>query len=76
MRCLVEKGGCSADVLEINSKEDPLDDIMACVKRHPSIIVIGQNRSDKIFDFTLFTADVVSSEIRKLDPAKYIQALA
>ena len=39
-------------------------------KCHPSIIAIDQNRSDEIFDFTLYITDVVSSEIRKLDPAK------
>ena len=34
------------------------------------MIAIEQNKSDEIFDSTSFTTDVVSSEIRKLDPAK------
>ena len=67
MRCLAEKGDYSAHILKINSKEDPLDNIIARFKCHPSIIAIEQNRSDKIFDFTLFTTDVVSSEIKKLE---------
>jgi len=70
VRCLAEKGGCSAHILEINSKEDPLDNIITRFKRHPSIIAIEQNRSDEIFYFTLFITDVFSSEIKKLDPAK------
>ena len=65
VRCLAEKGGCNAHILEINSKEDPLDNIIARFKHSPSMILIGQNRSDEIFDFALFTTDVVSSDIKK-----------
>ena len=28
VRCLAEKGGCSAQVLDINDKKDPLDNIL------------------------------------------------
>ena len=63
VRCLAEKGGCSAHFLEISSKEDPLDNIITCFQYHLSLIVIGHHRADERFNFSLFTTDVVSSEI-------------
>ena len=69
-RCLAEKGGCSVHVLEINSKEDPLENIIIRFQRHPTTIAICLIRSDEIFYFTLFITNVVAPEIGKLDPAE------
>ena len=70
VRCLAEKGGCSAQVLEINEKKDPLENILTRFQHHPSITAIKQKGFTEAFDFTLFATDDVLSEINKLDPTK------
>ena len=70
VRCLAEKGGCSAQVLEINEKKDPLENILTRFQHHPSITAIKQKGFTEEFDFTLFATDDVLSEINKLDPTK------
>ena len=37
VRCLAEKGGCSAQVLDINDKKDALENIITRFQHHPSI---------------------------------------
>ena len=51
VRCLTGKGGCEAHVLEMNSKEEPHDNIITRFQHHPSKITIGQNRSKETFHF-------------------------
>ena len=70
VRCLAEKGGCSAHVLDINNEKDTLDNIFTRFKLHPSIIAIKEKSFKEIFDFTLLTTDEVLSEINKLDHTK------
>ena len=70
VRCLAEKGGCSAHVLDINDEKDTLDNIFTRFKLHPSIIAIKEKSFKEIFDFTLLTTDEVLSEINKLDHTK------
>ena len=70
VRCLAEKGGCSAHVLDINDEKDTLDNIFKRFKLHPSIIAIKEKSFKEIFDFTLLTTDEVLSEINKLDHTK------
>ena len=40
MRCLAEKGGCSAHALNINDDKDPLENIVTGFQLHPSIMAI------------------------------------
>ena len=70
VRCLAEKGGCSAHLLDINDKKDALDNIIERFKHHPSIAAIKQKGLTETFDFTKFSIDDVSVELNKLDPTK------
>ena len=70
MRCLAEKGGCSAHLLDINDKKDALDNIIERFKHHPSITAIKQKGFTETFDFTKFSVDDVSAELEKLDHTK------
>ena len=70
VRCLAEKGGCSAHVLDINDEKDTLDNIFTRFKLHPSIIAIKEKSFKEIFDLTLLTTDEFLSEINKLDHTK------
>ena len=70
VRCLAEKGGCSAHVLEMNDEKDPIDNIITRFKYHPSITDINSKGFSEKFDFTLFSTDDVLSELNKLDHMK------
>ena len=70
VRCLAEKGGCSAHLLDINDKKDALDNIIERFKHHPSITAIKQKGFTETFDFTKFSVDDVSAELKKLDHTK------
>ena len=53
VRCLAEKGGCSAHVLDINDKKDPLENIVTRFQLHPSIKAIKQKDFKEVIDLTL-----------------------
>ena len=52
VRCLAEKRGCSAHVLEMNDEKDPVDNIITRFKYHPSITDINSKEFSEKFDFT------------------------
>ena len=70
VQCLAEKGGCSANVLNINDDKDSLENIVTRFQLHPSIMAIKQKKFKEVFDFTLLTTEEVLSELNKLVPTK------
>ena len=70
VRKLAEAGGCSQLVLDYNSLEDPLENIIHRFKHHPSIIAINEKNFDNDFEFHFVDIDEVTSEIKNLDPKK------
>ena len=70
VRCLAERGGRSAHVLEMIDEKDPLDNIITRFKLHPSIVDIKNKGFSDKFDFTLLSTDDVLSELKKLDHKK------
>ena len=63
VRCLAEKGGCSAHVLDINDEKDPLENIFTRFQLHPSKTAIKQKDFKEVFDITLLTTEAVLSEM-------------
>ena len=70
MRILSDKGGCSENVLDKNSIDDPLQNITHRFKNHPSIISINDNVTSSPFDLMLLTEEEVSAEISKINRKK------
>ena len=50
-RILPDEGGCSAHVLDYNSLDDPLENIIQRFQYHPSISAIKEKISGSIFNF-------------------------
>ena len=70
VRSLAEAGGCSELVLDHNSLEDPLENIIHRFKDHPSILAINKKKFENIFEFHYVDQEEVTTEIKKLDPKK------
>ena len=70
VRVLSDKGGCSENVLNKNSIDDPLQNIAHRFENHPSIISINDNVASSPFDFRLLTEEEVSAEISKMNQKK------
>ena len=70
MRHLSDKSGCSKNVLDDNSVEDPLQIIVHRFKNHPSIIAINREIVSDFFDFQLLNEEEVSIEILKMNQKK------
>ena len=70
VRSLAEAGGCSQHVLDYNSLEDPVENVVQRFKHHPSIIAIENKKFENIFEFRFVDLEEVTSEIKKLDPKK------
>ena len=58
------RGGCSQLVLDYNSLEDPLQNIIHRFKHHPNIIAINEKNFDNSFKFHFVDLDEVTSEIK------------
>ena len=70
VRSLAEAGGCSQHVLDYNSLEDPIENVVQRFKHHPSIIAIDNKKFENIFEFQFVDLEEVTSEINKLDKIK------
>ena len=67
VRLLSDKGGCSNNVLNFNTIDDPLENIIQRFKNHPSIIAIKEKVVSGSFDFKPLTVEEVSTEIFKMN---------
>ena len=70
VRLLSDKGGCSNNVLNFNTIDDPLENIIHRFKNHPSIIAIKEKVVSGSFDFKPLTVEEVSTEIFKMNQKK------
>ena len=70
VRSLEEAGGCSQQVLNYNSLEDPTQNIFHHFRHHPSIIAMNDTSFERLFEFKFVEIEEVTSEIKKLDPNK------
>ena len=70
VRSLAETGGCSEMVLNHNSMEDPIENVVHRFKNHPSITAINRKQFENSFEFSFVDSEVVMTEINKLDPNK------
>ena len=70
VRLLSDKGGCSNNVLDFNTIDDPLENIIHRFKNHPSIIAIKEKVVSGSFDFKPLTVEEVSTEIFKMNQKK------
>ena len=69
--CIIcQISACSKHVLDDNSIEDPLQNILHQFKNHPSIIAINRETVPNTFDFQLLTKEKVSIEILKMNQEK------
>ena len=70
VRTLADKGGCSAHVLDYNSLDDPLENIIQQFQYHSSISAIKEQTSGSMFNFNTVTTEDFVSDINKLDSKK------
>ena len=70
LRLLSEIGGCSDNVFDSNTTDDPLENIIHQFKNHPSVIAIKEKVVSGSFDFKPLTVEEVSTEIFKMNQNK------
>ena len=70
VRTDVDKGRCSAYVLDFNSLEEPLENIVLRFQYHPSISAIKERISGSLFNFNTVTTKDSGKEIDKLQCLK------
>ena len=57
-------------MVDHNSLEDLLENIIHRSKHHPSILAINKEKLENIFEFHYVDQEEVTNEIKKLDPKK------
>ena len=61
VRSLSEAGGCSQLASDYNSLEDPIENIVHCLKHHPSRASINNKKFYNVFEFNNVDSEEVSS---------------